>query len=98
VIGLASGDAVVVHASLRAVGLGADEVIGALLDAVGPRGLVVMPTFTYDNEAFDTASWLAETISGRSSSQSVHIGAPSDRAAIHTPMQIAAVISAIEPE
>ena len=51
-IGLASGDAVVVHASLHAVGLGADEVIGALLDAVGPRGLVVMPTFTYDNEAF----------------------------------------------
>ena len=50
VIGLASGDAVVVHASLRAVGLDADEVIDALLEAVGPHGLVVMPTFTYDNE------------------------------------------------
>ncbi len=53
-IGLASGDAVVVHASLRAVGLGADEVIEALLDAVGPDGLVVMPTFTYDNETYDS--------------------------------------------
>ena len=51
-IGLASGDAVVVHASLRAVGLDADEVIGALLEAVGPHGLVVMPTFTYDNETY----------------------------------------------
>ena len=51
-IGLRSGDAVVVHASLRAVGLGAAEVIDALLDAVGPDGLVVMPTFTYDNEAY----------------------------------------------
>ena len=50
VIGLRSGDAVVVHASLRAVGLDANEVIDALLEAVGPDGLVVMPTFTYDNE------------------------------------------------
>jgi len=52
VIGLRSGDAVVVHASLRAVGLGADEVIDALLDAVAPDGLVAMPTFSYDNESF----------------------------------------------
>lgn len=52
-IGLRSGDAVVVHASLRAVGLGADEVIDALFDAVGPDGLVVMPTFTYDNETYE---------------------------------------------
>jgi len=52
VIGLRSGDAVVVHASLRAVGLDANEVIDALLEAVGPDGLVVMPTFTYDNESF----------------------------------------------
>ena len=51
-IGLRSGDAVVVHASLRAVGLDADAVIEALLDAVGPDGLVVMPTFTYDNETY----------------------------------------------
>src|SRR6187551_3686776 len=52
VIGLASGDAVVVHASLRAVGLDANDVIEALLEAVGPDGLVVMPTFTYANESF----------------------------------------------
>ena len=51
-IGLRRGDAVVVHASLREVGLDADEVIDSLLDAVGPEGLVVMPTFTYDNETF----------------------------------------------
>lgn len=52
-IGLRPGDRVVVHSSLRAVGLGADGVIDELLAAVGPQGLVVMPTFTYDNETFD---------------------------------------------
>jgi aminoglycoside 3-N-acetyltransferase len=47
------GDRVVVHSSLRATGLDADELIDELLAAVGRRGLVVMPTFTYDNETFD---------------------------------------------
>jgi aminoglycoside 3-N-acetyltransferase len=58
VIGLRSGDRVVVHSSLRAVGLDADELIDELLAAVGPDGLVVMPAFTYDNETFagDTPS------------------------------------------
>ena len=57
-IGLRPGDRVVVHSSLRAVGLDADELIDGLLAAVGPQGLVVMPTFTYDNERFapDTPS------------------------------------------
>ena len=52
-IGLRPGDRVVVHSSLRAIGLRAEEVIDELLAAVGPRGLVVMPAFTYDNEVFD---------------------------------------------
>jgi len=52
VIGLRPGDRVVVHSSLRAVGLDADELIDGLLAAIGPQGLVVMPTFTYDNETF----------------------------------------------
>lgn len=52
-IGLDQGDRVVVHASLRAAGLDAEELIDGLLTAVGPRGLVVMPTFTYDTETFD---------------------------------------------
>ena len=51
-IGLGPGDRVVVHSSLRAVGLAADELIDQLLDAVGPQGLVVMPAFTYDNDTF----------------------------------------------
>ena len=53
-IGLRPGDRVVVHSSLRAVGLAADELIDQLLDAVGPQGLVAMPAFTYDNETFAT--------------------------------------------
>jgi aminoglycoside 3-N-acetyltransferase len=51
-IGLRRGDAVVVHSSLRAVGLDANELIDRLLQAVGPEGLVAMPTFTYDNAVF----------------------------------------------
>lgn len=51
-IGLHPGDRVVVHCSLRAVRLDAEELIDELLAAVGPSGLVVMPTFTYDNETF----------------------------------------------
>jgi aminoglycoside 3-N-acetyltransferase len=52
VIGLGGGDRVVVHSSLRASGLDADGLIDELLAAVGPEGLVVMPTFTYDNQTF----------------------------------------------
>lgn len=52
-IGLDPGDCVVVHSSLRAVALEAEELIDELLAAVGPGGLVAMPTFTYDNETFD---------------------------------------------
>ncbi len=42
--GLATGDAVLVHAGLRSIGAvlgGPDSVIGALRDAVGPRGTVL---------------------------------------------------------
>jgi aminoglycoside 3-N-acetyltransferase len=46
-LGLAAGDRVVVHSSLRAIGAGADETIDAFLDVLGPGGLLVMPTFTY---------------------------------------------------
>lgn len=57
-IGLRAGDRVVVHSSLHAVGLDADELIDELLAAIGPQGLLVMPTFTYDNDTFppDTPS------------------------------------------
>ena len=52
-LGLGADDRVVVHSSLRAVGASPDELIDSLLDVVG---LVVMPTFSYDNEAFDPAT------------------------------------------
>jgi aminoglycoside 3-N-acetyltransferase len=47
-IGLEEGDRVLVHSSLAALGHvdgGADSVIDALLETVGPEGLVVVPTF-----------------------------------------------------
>ena len=57
-LGLQAGDRVVVHSSLRAVGViegGAEAAVAALLDVVGPGGLVVAPTFTYRTAAFDPA-------------------------------------------
>jgi len=47
-----------VHASLRTVGpvvAGAGDVVRALLDAVGPRGTVVVPTYTAGNS--DPSRW-----------------------------------------
>lgn len=60
-LGLRTGDRVVVHSSLRAVGHGADEVADALLEVVGPQGLVVVPTFTYDSPSFDPVTTPART-------------------------------------
>lgn len=47
--GLSTGDTVLVHSSLRALGPvqgGAETVIDALLDTLGPEGTLVMPTHT----------------------------------------------------
>jgi len=49
-VGLGGGEVVLVHSSLSAFGHvegGADTVIDALLETVGPTGTVVMPTFTW---------------------------------------------------
>ena len=49
-LGLRDGDLVLVHSALRKLGPvegGADAVIDALLDAVGPTGTVAMPTHTW---------------------------------------------------
>ncbi|MDD4558917.1 MAG: AAC(3) family N-acetyltransferase [bacterium] len=47
-LGLVEGDKLLVHSSLKAIGLvagGPDAVIKALIEVVGPAGLIVMPTF-----------------------------------------------------
>jgi aminoglycoside 3-N-acetyltransferase len=48
-LGLAAGDNILVHSSLRSLGYvdgGADTVVDALLDVLGPMGTLVVPTFT----------------------------------------------------
>jgi len=53
-VGLAPGQAVLVHSAMRTLGHiegGADAVAQALLDVVGPRGTIVVPTFTFAHEA-----------------------------------------------
>lgn len=50
-VGLKAGDGVYVHASLSAFGHvegGADTVVDAILDCIGPAGTAVFPTFTGD--------------------------------------------------
>ncbi|MEL6337264.1 MAG: AAC(3) family N-acetyltransferase [Pseudomonadota bacterium] len=50
-LGIEAGDGVFVHASMRAIGPtvgGARAVVQALLDAVGPGGLIGMPGFSAD--------------------------------------------------
>lgn len=55
-LGLESGSTVVVHSSLSSLGRvtgGAETVVDALLDAVGPDGTVGVPTFTRYDEPYD---------------------------------------------
>ena len=65
-LGLREGDCVMMHSSLSALGYmegGADTVVDALLDAVGPTGTLLVPVFR-DSVWVDLANsrWL-ETIS-----------------------------------
>jgi aminoglycoside 3-N-acetyltransferase len=56
-IGVRGGDALVVHASMRAIGKvtgGADAVIDALLEAVGPAGAILAPAFNGENYVPET--------------------------------------------
>jgi aminoglycoside 3-N-acetyltransferase len=49
-LGLAEGDSLIVHSSMRHLGPvegGADTVIDAILEVIGPRGNLVLPTFNY---------------------------------------------------
>jgi len=49
-LGIAASDVVFFHSSLKSLGFvdgGSDTVIDAFLDAVGPEGLVIVPTLTF---------------------------------------------------
>lgn len=49
-LGLPEGGTVMVHSSLRSIGTvegGADTVVEALLQCLGPEGTLVVPTFTF---------------------------------------------------
>ncbi|MCF1593000.1 aminoglycoside N(3)-acetyltransferase [Streptomyces muensis] len=48
-LGIRAEGVLLVHASLRRTGLPADTVVELLLDALGPKGTLVVPTFTAGN-------------------------------------------------
>lgn len=55
-VGLKPGDVVLAHSAMRTFGSienGADAVVAALLEVIGPRGTLVVPTFTFAHEAED---------------------------------------------
>lgn len=74
-LGVAEGDSLVVHSSLKAIGWvagGAAAVVDALLEAVGPRGVVSMPAHSGDwssptgwGNPSVPESWWAPIINGR---------------------------------
>ena len=54
--GLHDGDVVLVHSAMRTLGRvrgGADTVVSALLEVIGERGTLVVPTFTFVHEVED---------------------------------------------
>lgn len=63
-LGIQQGDRIVVHSAFRNLGPiegGADTLIDALLTCIGKEGLLVVPTFTYNNPTFDTESTPSRT-------------------------------------
>jgi aminoglycoside 3-N-acetyltransferase len=65
-LGLGSGDTVMVHSSLARLGFvsgGAQAVVLALLDAIGPAGTLMMPT--HSGELSDPAAWRAPPVPQR---------------------------------
>lgn len=62
-LGVAPADTLLVHSSLRSLGWvcgGAQAVVQALTDAVGPQGTLAVPTQTPDNS--DPAQWRAPAV------------------------------------
>jgi len=64
-LGVGTGSAVIVHASMRAVGEAAgrsETLLDGLLNVLGPQGTLVVPTFTPENS--DTSSAHLERVRG----------------------------------
>jgi aminoglycoside 3-N-acetyltransferase len=64
-LGIESGDILFIHSSFKSLGSvegGAETVVGALEDAVGAAGLILMPSFNLlDGRDKRTASWHIDT-------------------------------------
>jgi len=55
-LGIQPGNRLIVHSSLRNLGSvegGAETVLEALLECIGKQGLMMAPTFTYNNDIYD---------------------------------------------
>ncbi|MFE2067020.1 aminoglycoside N(3)-acetyltransferase [Streptomyces sp. NPDC059467] len=85
-LGIRPGLTVLIHASLSRVGAGADAVLAAVRDALGPGGTVVVPTFTADNSV-SSPSYLRRTRHMTDRELSAHLDAMPPFEAAGTPSQ-----------
>ena len=63
-LGVVSGDILFIHSSFKSLGSvegGAGTVVGALEDALGPEGLILMPSFNLVGHEERTKTWDIET-------------------------------------
>lgn len=73
-LGVGTGNVVIVHASMRAMGVAAgrsETLLDGLLDVLGPQGTLVVPTFTPENS--DTSSAYQERVRGLSEQASARL-------------------------
>ena len=99
-IGVRRGDLLMVHSSLRSIGFvdaGPATVVDALLQAVGPEGTLVVPTFTYPSAGDATFVFdPAHTPSGMGAISEAARRRPEAHRSIHLAHSVAAIGSLAE--
>ena len=94
-IGVRRGDLLMVHSSLRSIGFvkaGPETVVEALLQAIGPEGTLVVPTFTYPFTQDPTFVFdPAHTPSGMGAISEAARRRPEARRSIHLAHSVAAI-------
>lgn len=97
--GIQRGSLLMIHSSLSAIGTvkgGAETIVDCLLDVIGPKGTIVVPTFTYpaDYPASRDTKWIfdpVKTPSGMGAITNAVRNRPDAKRSIHLWHSIAAI-------
>ncbi|MAE66660.1 MAG: hypothetical protein CMJ18_20520 [Phycisphaeraceae bacterium] len=98
-LGVEPGALLMIHSSLSAIGHvegGADTVVDALLEVLGPEGTLVVPTFTYpaDYAESDDPAWIFDPVATPSAMGAITNAArwrPGARRSVHLWHSVAAI-------